>query len=197
LHPFIKGVNFCDDKLENFCTMHLGAALAYNLCKKGTYIAAREKVENLLKFKMLKKNAKVLCCFGEIDIRVHALKQAELQNISTENAIDQIINNYMKFLLFLKKQKCNVFAWGVIPTQKEGFVMNPQYPSYGSEIDRNKATELFNKKMEACCCINGIGFISIFKFLINDDYTTKAEFIADDGCHLSQKAWVFAKQLFV
>jgi hypothetical protein len=170
--------------------LHLGPALAYNLNKYGTKTMAREKAEDIMK--VLRKGAKILCCFGEIDIRAHVLKQADQQNVSLENVIDKIIGNYAEFLLFLKNQGFDVFVWGPIPSQKDGSEMNPEYPRYGSETDRNIATEIFNKKLESVCKDSGIGFASIFKYLINSDYTTKGEFVAD-GCHLSQKAWVFAK----
>ena len=186
-------IDFCADRLENFCTLHLGPALAYNLNRKGTQTAAREKVEKLLDLKILNENARIMCCFGEIDIRVNVLKQSERLKIPLKEAVDQIINNYIEFLLFLKNQKFNIFAWGAIPSQIDGSPINPQYPYYGSEIDRNIATELFNERLETCCNANGIGFVSIFKYLINDNYTTKMEFISNDYCHLSQKAWIFAK----
>jgi hypothetical protein len=193
LDPFIKDAYFGNDKLENFCVWHLIAATAYGLRKKGSQSAAREKVEKLLNSKMLNKNARILCCFGTVDLRVHVLKQAELQKTSVENVVDQTINNYIEFLLFLKKQGLGVFVWAPIPSQIDDPEINSKLPCYGSEIDRNRATEIFNKKLEACCRNSGIGFISIFRHLINDDYTTKREFMISDGVHLSQKAWIFAK----
>jgi len=188
------GINNCNDLLDKFTTFHLGPALAYNLNKYNTQTQAREKVEYLIKSQLVPNNSTIICCFGEIDIRVHVLKQAKEQNKSIESVIHNILNNYLEFLLFLK-QNNSVYVWGPIPTQKDGLEENEYikkyFPCYGTEIDRNKATMIFNQELKKICEENDIGFLSIFDKLIDENYHTKIDYIAD-GCHLSQKAWVYA-----
>lgn len=190
--PLEYGINNCQDKFNTFNTFHVGPALAYNLNKYNTKTKAREKIEYLLKHNIIRKKSKIICCFGEIDIRVHVLKEALRQHMDYKLVIDNIIENYLNFLLSLKKRN-KIYVWGPIPTQKDNSLINPEYPYFGDEITRNKATSYFNNKLEEVCIKNKIVFLSIFKNLINDNFTTKDEFIAD-GCHLSQKAWVFAQK---
>ena len=185
-------INNCNDKRKKFITFHFGPALAYNLFNYGTQSLAREKTEFLIKNRVFSRHAKVLCCFGEIDLRVHVLKRAEQYNLDYKKIIDSIIANYLKFLLFLKNNEFDVFVWGPIPSQKDSLPLDPEFPRFGSESSRNICTEYFNSKLMEICKQNNIGFASIYKYLIIGEYETNTEYIAD-GCHLSQKAWDFAK----
>ena len=97
------GINCQPNPLvNNFFVFHLGPALAYNLNKYGSQTQAREKIEFLLGSGIIPKGSAILCAFGEIDMRVHVLKQAEKKNISFERVADEILDNYMEFLKFLK-----------------------------------------------------------------------------------------------
>ena len=88
-----------------------------------------------------------------------------------------------------------IYVWGPIPSQKDGSPINPDFPYFGTEKERNIATEYFNVRLHHLCLKNGFQFFSIFKYLIDENYMTKKEFIAD-GCHLSQRAWAFALKEF-
>lgn len=185
------GISNCSDKIDEFSTFRVGPALAYSLNKFGTKTKAREKIGYLVQRKILNKKAVVIFTFGEIDIRVHVLSQAKKQNTTYKIVVDKILDNYLEFLLYMKKCVHKIYVWGPIPTQKDGSLINPDYPYFGKEIDRNKATEYFNQKLKKICQDNDIGFLSIFDKLIDENYVTRSEYIAD-GCHLSQKAWKFA-----
>lgn len=90
--------------IKNFFFFHLGPALAYNLNKYGTKTQAREKIDFLLNSGIIPKGSAILCAFGEIDLRVHVLKQAAEKNISFECVADEVLNNYMEFLTTLNNQ---------------------------------------------------------------------------------------------
>lgn len=177
------GINFFSGK--NYNVFHIGPVLAYNLNKTGTHSRGNEKVTYLLQKNYIKKNAVILCCFGEIDIRVHVLKQAEQQNKTPENIMDGIIKNYLDFLLKLKQTNI-VYVWGPIASQSDR-MNNPEYPIYGSMEQRNKATKYFNEKLKEVCTENQIGFLSVFNDLIDDNFRTKYEYYCDE-VHLSQNA---------
>lgn len=195
MKPMKNGVvNQPSQFIDNFSIFHLGPALAFNLNKYNASTKAREKVEYLLSSKLIVNGQAVLCVFGEIDCRVHVILQAEKQQLDYGSVIDCIISNYLEFLLFLARDH-RVLVWGPIPSQKDGMKKNPDFPYYGKESDRNRVTEIFNEKLEHTCKMNDIGFISIFKSLVDKDYKTKPEYIAD-GCHLSQRAWIFAIEEF-
>lgn len=186
------GVNSCADRLSQYSTLHLGPALAYNLTKTNTKTKAREKIEFLIRKKYLPSQSKILCCFGEIDLRVHILKLAEDRNQNIQELIDNTLDNYIDFLLFMSRNQYQVYCWGAIATQKNDAPDNVEFPKYGDEIDRNKATKYFNDKLELMCKKNGIGFISIFDELVDKSYSTKSEFYLSDNCHLGQKAMKLA-----
>lgn len=137
------GINSCSDRLSQYSTLHLGPALAYNLNRNNTKAKAREKIEYLIRKKYLPPQSTILFCFGEIDMRVHILKLAENRNQSQRNLIDNTLNNYIDFLLFLTKNSHQVYCLGAIATQKDDAPNNLEFPKYGKEINRNKATKYF------------------------------------------------------
>jgi len=186
------GINTCSDRLNQYSTLHLGPALAYNLNKKNTKTKAREKIEYLIRKKYLPPHSTILCCFGEIDLRVHVLKLAEAKKQRLQEVIDSTLNSYIDFLLFLAKNQYQVYCWGVIATQNDDEPDNFEFPKYGNEIDRNKATKYFNDKLETMCEKYKIGFISIFDELVDEHCATKRKFYACDNCHLGQKAMELA-----
>ena len=89
--------------VKNFFFFHLGPALAYNLNKYGTTTKAREKIEFLISSGIIPAGSNILCAFGEVDIRVHVLKQAKEKNIPFENVVDEILENYLTFLKFIQE----------------------------------------------------------------------------------------------
>ena len=101
-------INFYDDKLPQFCTVHIGQSLAYNLNRYGSTTMTREKVDLLFNQKWFNSNAKILFSFGEIDLRVHVLRQAEKQNVSYEIIVDNVIENYLQFLLWNKNNQNHI-----------------------------------------------------------------------------------------
>ena len=131
-----------------------------------------------------------MCTLGEIDCRVHVLRNAEKHNGDFRPVVEEIAANYIEFLKYVSREH-PVYVWGAVPTQKDNSPVNPSFPYYGTEVQRNLATEYFNQTMKSLCNENGFTHISIFSKLIDSNYRTKSEYIAD-GCHLSQKAWEFA-----
>ena len=188
------GINTCAHMISNFMTFHLGPALAFNMNRYGTSTKAREKTDILFSHGLIRKNQAVMCAFGEIDCRVHVLRHAEKRGGDFRPVVDDIAANYSEFLKYAAREH-PVYVWGAVPSQKDTDPVNPDFPRYGTEIQRNLATEYFNLRMKAVCEENGFKFFSIFDKLIDSSYRTKAEYIAD-GCHLSQKAWEFASEEF-
>ena len=177
--------------IENFVIFHLGPVLTYNLDKYGSKNLVREKMEFLTSSGLIPKGVSVLCCFGEIDLRVHVLKQAANRKVHFEIVADDVLNIYGDFLKKLKSDGYDVYVWGPIPSQKDNSPLNPEFPYFGTEKERNIATEYFNQRLKTICTQGGVNYLSIFDKLVDENYKTKEVFIAD-GCHLSQKAWIFA-----
>ena len=186
--PIGHKVNTCPILGEKrFTPLHLGPCLAYNVDNPNAGYNSMEKTEWLCE-NFIIPGAKIVCSFGEIDIRVHVIKQAELQNTSVENIVDGILSHYYTLLKRLKNSGYEVWCWGPIATQMDSNEQDELFPHYGSERDRNRATKYFNDTLHKWCDENGIGFMSIFYSMINENFTTKIEYLSEDGCHLGQHA---------
>jgi hypothetical protein len=177
----------------NFVTYHIGAALAYTTNATKSSFNSLNKTEFLIKQGLLPYGSKILCCFGEIDCRVHVKKQAEQSKISISNVIDNILHNYEEYLLYLRDMGYRVIAYGPVSSQKDSVKIDSAFPRYGSELERNKITEQFNKKLYEFCGKNRIAYFSVYEFLINSDGSTKGEYFCD-GVHLNLKALEFIMQ---
>lgn len=176
-----------------FTPLHLGPCLAYNCNSYQSTTQFREKAEFLLEH-FIKPNATIVCCLGEIDLRVHVFKQTEAQNTSYHAIVDEILSRYMTFLTELKAKGYTVYCWGPIASQKDSCPLDPQFSRIGSESDRNRATAYFNEQLATLCAVNDIGFLSIFEQMITDTYETIEEYLSVDRCHLGQRALLLARE---
>lgn len=188
-------INSCEDKLEDYCTAHVGPALAYNLNKYNTTTMAREKIEYLISTNLLKPDAKILCAFGEIDIRLHVYKIVEKTGKSYKDIIDNILECYLEFLLFLKSKGYNVGVWGPI-CQIKDVDINDYFPVKGTEIERNKATIYFNNQLEELCKQHNLKYMSICDKLINENFESDLSYLCPDRGHLGQKAWQLVEEKY-
>ena len=190
---YANNIYYIEPNITPFFPFHIGPALAYNLNKYGTKTAAREKIEYLIN-NFIPPNGRLLFCFGEIDIRVHVIKQSEKKKVPVIDIIENIVDNYMAFLKSLKGGH-EIIVWGSVAQQSDDIPIDVNYPRYGSMISRNQATELYNKILKVACDENGFTFVSIFPFLVNENMETKGECYMD-AVHISRKCWKIAKQEF-
>ncbi len=171
---------------ERFLALHMGPVLAYNINKNGTSVKFLEKWKYCVEKKIIVSGDVIVFSFGEIDIRTHVLKHIN-KNVTYMDVVDDIINQYMQFLIQSKKEGIKSWVWAPIASQKDDWCMNPIFPRVGNEVERNKATLYFSKKLKSECVKEGIGFLGIAEELIDNEYRTKAEYIVDE-CHLKQTA---------
>ncbi len=169
-------------------TYHLDAVLAYTSSSAKSSLRTREKIEYLINQGLLPSGAILVTSFGEIDCRVHALRQTELQGISVEQAVENIAQNYLKFLLWLKAQGYRIIVYGPPAQQKDNAPFDPNYPRYGSESERNYIVELFNHKLKELAHTHKFGFVSLFEATLLSKGKTNPEYFRD-GVHLSNKAY--------
>ncbi len=190
--PIGRDINICADNTPYpFTPLHLGPCLVYSCNRYNTTSSFREKLEYLCQ-NFIKAKARILCCLGEIDIRVHVFKQAALQNRSYQDIVDDILTEYYVFLLRMQGLGYQVSCWGPIASQSETCPMDPRFPRNGTETERNMATAYFNQKLSLFCRQNDIPFLSIFNRLVTSDYLTLDRFYSPDHCHLGQAALPFA-----
>ena len=183
---------------EHFICYHMFSVTAYNTNNPNASIPTLLKTRFLIDNGFLPKGCTIACSFGEVDCRVHIQKQSEKQHRTVEEIIDDVLNNYGSFLLMLKNEGYNVIAYGPIPSQSDKINIDPMFPRYGTEIERNKITKLFNQKLEQFCNKNKIGYKTLFYDLINDDMTTKDEYLnPQDHVHLGLQTYEKVEDLFL
>ena len=175
---FRKGIYTGNHLISFFRIFHIGPALAFNLSRMNTTSQAREKILYLVEH-AIPPGAAILLCFGEIDCRVHILRQAEKKELTTEEVIDNILDNYITLINDLQLKGFHPICWGPIASQKECWNQNAEFPRYGTEAERNKITEIFNNKLEERCRNIHVTFCSIFRRLVSPDYLTDEYYISD------------------
>ncbi len=191
--PIGKDINTCVNHTSYpFTPLHAGPCLAYTCNRPDATYSFREKAEYLCQ-NFIKPGAKILCCLGEIDIRVHVFKQAALQNRDYRQIVDDILAQYMQFLLWLQAKDYKVSCWGPIASQKESCPLDPKFPRNGSEKERNLATAYFNEKLSEMCAAHGILFLSVFGKMVTPDFETCEQYLSSDRCHLGQRALSLAQ----
>lgn len=194
--PIGNDMDVCPNVTDNpFTVLHLGPCLAYHCNKESTSTLFREKVDFLCN-NFIKPNAHIVCCLGEIDLRVHVFRQTELQNRTYQAIVDDILAEYVSFLVSLKEKGYHVYCWGPIASQREICPLDPSFPRNGTETERNMATAYFTKQLALQCEQQGISFLSIFHQMITDDFQTKEEYLSADHCHLSQCARALAQSVW-
>ncbi len=152
---------------------HAGAILAYNLIDK-------REVYNYI-YENVPKYSKLLFCFGEIDCRLHLYKHLN---------IEECANRYIKAVKQFKNDYSLIVAGPIASTPRE----NPQnefqsseYPTYGTQVQRNLVTRDFNEALRRKCAQNKIKFFTLFYSLITPNYLTRLEFYNNDKVHLNKK----------
>ena len=184
--PVGNDINTCRNVNNTpFSILHMGPCLAYNSNSYGTSSQFREKLDFLLS-DIIEPAAKIMFVLGEIDIRAHVFKECERQNCDYRKVTHSSIENYIKMMKEVCDQGFKVLCFGPIASQSEALQTEDTYIRWGSEVERNRATAYFNDELEHACESASIGFVTILKQMITDDWHTKTEFISSDGVHLSQ-----------
>ena len=169
--------------LSRFKPIRIGPSTAYNLFKKVNLL------DDVLNKTLYFSKDYALFCFGEVDIRAHLIKQSKLQNKDVGLLTKECVVRYVEAIKLVKpKRKIQKAIFGPIAS----WSLDKPYdgPSYGTNLERNFVTKVFNQELEILCEENDIKFISIFESLLNKDGTTNSIYLDDMGAgiHLSQKA---------
>ena len=176
--------NRSNDTTEFFKSYRIGPATAYMLANK------KPIIDNILNNIVINKGDKIMFCFGEVDIRAHVIKQAELQNRLREDIVKEIIDAYSKVILDYKNKGYDMIVWGPIASWHP-YKPYTGGPSFGSCIERNLVTKYFNELLENFCVNNNIEFVTIFPDMIDQFNITKPEYLDNwegSHMHLSQSA---------
>lgn len=173
-----------DSLFPYFEVYRLGPITAYNIGNLESKTQAKFKIDEILEKNLLPNNI-LLFSAGEIDIRVHLLKQSSSQGVSIDFVCNSIVDNYLELLSFYSKKGCKIIVLSAPPTS---FITynDPEYPKYGSEIERNKATSIYNHILKDKAHKHGFVYIDIYSNNVKPDFTTVKDSLWD-GVHPSTK----------
>ena len=169
--------------LSKFKPVRIGPATAYNLKSK---VPLLNKILNNTFY--LKKDF-VLFCFGEVDIRAHLIKQSTLQEKNVDDIVQECVIRYIEAIKLVNpKRKIQKAVFAPIASWSNDKPYSG--PSYGSNLERNEITRVFNNTLKEMCNQNNFKFISIFEDMLLKDGTTDSNFLDDwgSGIHLNQTA---------
>jgi len=186
-------INSSENLLPVFSPIHIGPVLAYNANRYETKTRGREKVDYLIKKRLIERGARVLFTYGTIDIQNHVVRQARDQGIAMERVVDKVLANYLPFLVSMREAGLRVSCWGPTPAFPDAVKSSDALPTCGDEITRNSATLYFNEQLKMLSHQSNIGFISIAEKLVDEQRRIRQEYFVD-GLHLSQKAWALLEK---
>lgn len=172
-----------NDTIEYFRSYRIGAATAYQL-------ESKIPILNDIISRCVRKEDSVLFCFGEVDIRAHLLKQAELQGVLVSDIVNECVDRYFQVILYYKQLGYNTIAWGPIASHHDA---RPYVggPTFGNCLERNLVTEMFNNRLELRCNQYSVGFVTIFPKMIDVNKITVLGYLddwTDSHIHLTQAA---------
>lgn len=166
-----------------FSSYRIGPATAFQLANK------KEIIDSIIS-KVYKNGDHVMFCFGEVDIRAHLIKQSQQQNRDILEIVNECVERYFNVILEYKNRGVSVLVWGPIASwnNKKPYTGGP---SFGTDLERNHVTKLFNEKLKEYCSQNEIKFVTLFYDMLNEDGTTNETYLDDwegSHMHLSQRA---------
>lgn len=185
-----------NSRFEQVRVFHLGPALAFNLMDKSGQALGKwgEQIMDLLSQPDVADLhiSGVMLCFGEIDLRTQVVGRAMADDTSIEQAVAQVFDRVLSFASILQARvQCPVLIWEPVPTSStRTFVFNPNFPSVGSEVERNYATGAASAHLRAGSQALREQGQPVYAFGAFEHYThfleTREEFF-EDGCHLNLK----------
>lgn len=179
-----------DDRLPWFKTYHIGAALAYNLTRTGTFAQGRERLMAILS-QHVPAGATVLLSFGEIDCRAHLVKQAEQRGLPLEHVVDYCLDEYFKAVVEVAEMGFHVVVYNALCSRSrmgtDGKRKDGGYTAYGTCRERTRAVALFNAGAKQRCELHGMSFLETVPYL-NDRRGQPPPWYFLDRIHLSQRA---------
>lgn len=166
-----------NDTTPFFRTYRLGPSTAYQLSNK------LETIKTIVNTKVNKNEDYVMFCFGEIDVRAHLLKQSIKQNRDLDEIILECVTKYFEVIKTINNLGFKIIVWGVIASWSD---LKPYTgPSFGTELERNKATNKFNFLLKEFSTKNNFHFVSVYDEMLNKNGTTNFEYLDEwDGCHI-------------
>ena len=178
---------------HKYVVHHIGPITAYNWKNASSTTGSYLKLNKILM--KIKEDSNIILVAGEIDCRIHIYNNYVKTNCynSIESIIDKTVDRYIELSLTVKDKKYNVFLLRITPTKNQNNIY--KYPYYGNNYERSNIRMYFNKKLKQECGENGLEFIDIFNFLVDENDELKSEF-AKDEIHSNRKASKYVDYYF-
>lgn len=177
IHPSIKN---CWGVRGDFASYSFGPTTAYHLFDK--YI---HNIFVALSLIRRTENDYILPMFGEVDCRVHLIKQSIIQERPIKDVVQDCVNKMVQVHDLLLERGYNIIAWGGQASSPKGHEPdNDQEPTFGTSAERNYVTILWSDCMKEYADNKNLPYCDIIYPLINQDLTTKPEYLID-YCHLN------------
>lgn len=90
----------------------------------------------------------LLFYFGEIDCRVHVLKQSRLQKMPSRQIIEQCVDRYLSTVQLFIESYHTIRVMAVPPPPASDIIPNSKFPSCGTAIERREVARQFNLIMK-------------------------------------------------
>lgn len=180
------------NKIKNVRINHIGARLMYSFTKNDFNLCD------------IKKNEKVVFCFGEIDVRCHIKKNSIDDDYMS--LIDKLSINYINNILEIKNihNLNNIYVYNVVPPKKIEFDENeakhPKYLKYdeelfkpyimvGSDYERLNYTRYLNSQLKKLTTKNNLGFIDIYNYYADENGFLNLD-LSDGWVHIDDELYL-------
>ena len=156
------------------------------LCLKGFPLSQHAKEKGIKVVEIKKRAGKaVLETYGSISLGSYADTDiGRVTNLPIEKIVEECVDRYFRVILYYKEQGYKTLAWGPIAS----FHPSRPYiggPSFGTCKERNKATQLFNERLELRCDQYEVGFVTIFNKMVDSEGITILGYLDDwEGSHI-------------
>jgi hypothetical protein len=132
----------------------------------------------------VQENDDVITVFGEIDVRCHIGRIADLKNLDLDFLINKLSHDYIQTIIRNREQfnKINFIVFNVLPPTK--FYSNQYFPYYGTLENRIFITNKLNAKLKELCQKFNFQFIDIYD-LYTDNEGKLNLLLGNDDPHLN------------
>ena len=161
---------------------HIGPVTAFNLQKENSSTRGRETLFGKLR-DINPLTTAIILSFGEIDCRVHIIKQAIDKKMSMKEVTSNTVYSYLKVIDEIMTLGFTVLVLGISGT---GQGMNLNFPKTGKEQERNYVISVFNSMLREESRKKKFYFCDMQNIIVNI-YTLKSRHsFLKDGCHLNK-----------
>jgi hypothetical protein len=124
----------------------------------------------------------VVWCLGEIDVRCHIVRQAQLRTCGTRQVAAELAEGFLRSVAEIQRDAAGLrtIILAVIPPTDQ--VRNDEYPTVGTLQERVEARMLLNDALRSGCRARGFRFLDPFDAFTDSSGALK-ESMSDGNVH--------------